>query len=129
MRTPCTRELCEPLPQSPEVFWWPHRRDTPQDRQLLHATPPRHPGAPLSGVFTTRSPSRPNPIALTIVELLSYEKEEGRLRIDRIDAEDGTPILDIKPYLPSSDCILRVRLPPWFAPNAQPRPGVPESAP
>jgi tRNA-Thr(GGU) m(6)t(6)A37 methyltransferase TsaA len=51
------------------------------------------------GVFATRSPRRPNPIGLTVVELLS---REGRvLRVRGIDMLDGTPILDIKPYLSS----------------------------
>ncbi|MEO6259049.1 MAG: tRNA (N6-threonylcarbamoyladenosine(37)-N6)-methyltransferase TrmO [Thermoanaerobaculia bacterium] len=51
------------------------------------------------GVFATRSPFRPNPIGLTVVELLT---REGRfLRVRGIDMLDGTPILDIKPYLSS----------------------------
>ncbi|HTR34291.1 MAG TPA: tRNA (N6-threonylcarbamoyladenosine(37)-N6)-methyltransferase TrmO [Bryobacteraceae bacterium] len=51
------------------------------------------------GVFATRSPFRPNPIGLTVVELLS---REGRmLRVRGVDMLDGTPILDIKPYLSS----------------------------
>ena len=51
------------------------------------------------GVFATRSPRRPNPIGLTVVELLS---REGRaLRVRGIDMLDGTPILDIKPYMSS----------------------------
>jgi tRNA-Thr(GGU) m(6)t(6)A37 methyltransferase TsaA len=49
------------------------------------------------GLFTTRSPRRPNPIALTVVELLS--REGPVLRVRGIDMLDGTPILDIKPYL------------------------------
>jgi tRNA (adenine37-N6)-methyltransferase len=49
------------------------------------------------GVFTTRSPRRPNPIGLTVVELLS--REGAALHIRGIDMLDGTPILDIKPYL------------------------------
>lgn len=49
------------------------------------------------GVFATRSPRRPNPIALTVVELLS--REGPVLRVRGIDMLDGTPILDIKPYL------------------------------
>jgi tRNA-Thr(GGU) m(6)t(6)A37 methyltransferase TsaA len=49
------------------------------------------------GVFTTRSPHRPNPIGLTIVELLG--RENGSLRVRGVDMLDGTPILDIKPYL------------------------------
>ena len=53
------------------------------------------------GVFATRSPYRPNPIALTVVELL---RREGRsLHVRGVDMLDGTPILDIKPYLSSVD--------------------------
>ena|SRR5271157_2120716 len=51
------------------------------------------------GVFATRSPRRPNPIGLTVVELLS--REGPRLRVRGIDMLEGTPILDIKPYLSS----------------------------
>ena len=51
------------------------------------------------GVFATRSPRRPNPIALTVVELLG--REGPRLRVRGIDMLDGTPILDIKPYMSS----------------------------
>jgi tRNA-Thr(GGU) m(6)t(6)A37 methyltransferase TsaA len=49
------------------------------------------------GVFATRSPRRPNPIALTVVELLG--REGAKLRVRGVDMLDGTPILDIKPYL------------------------------
>jgi tRNA-Thr(GGU) m(6)t(6)A37 methyltransferase TsaA len=49
------------------------------------------------GLFTTRSPRRPNPIALTVVELLG--REGNGLRVRGVDMLDGTPILDIKPYL------------------------------
>jgi tRNA-Thr(GGU) m(6)t(6)A37 methyltransferase TsaA len=51
------------------------------------------------GVFTTRSPRRPNPLALTIVELL--RREDSSLHVRGVDMLDGTPILDIKPYLSS----------------------------
>jgi tRNA-Thr(GGU) m(6)t(6)A37 methyltransferase TsaA len=51
------------------------------------------------GVFATRSPRRPNPIGLTVVELLG--REHGSLRVRGVDMLDGTPILDIKPYLSS----------------------------
>jgi tRNA-Thr(GGU) m(6)t(6)A37 methyltransferase TsaA len=51
------------------------------------------------GVFSTRSPRRPNPIGLTVVELLGREK--GVVRVRGVDMLDGTPILDIKPYLSS----------------------------
>lgn len=53
------------------------------------------------GLFATRSPNRPNPIGLTIVELL---KREGNiLNVKGIDMLDGTPLLDIKPYVPKFD--------------------------
>jgi len=51
------------------------------------------------GLFSTRSPRRPNPIGLTVVELL--RREGGSLRVRGVDMLDGTPILDIKPYLSS----------------------------
>lgn len=51
------------------------------------------------GVFATRSPRRPNPIALTVVELLG--RDGGKLHVRGVDMLDGTPILDIKPYMSS----------------------------
>ena len=51
------------------------------------------------GVFATRSPRRPNPIGLTVVELLG--RDGTKLRVRGVDMLDGTPILDIKPYLSS----------------------------
>jgi tRNA-Thr(GGU) m(6)t(6)A37 methyltransferase TsaA len=49
------------------------------------------------GVFATRSPFRPNPLGLTVVELLG--REGNRLRVRGVDMLEGTPILDVKPYL------------------------------
>ena len=67
---------------------------------------------PLCGVFATRSPSRPNPIGLTTVKII--EIIDNKIYVDRHDAFDGTPILDLKPYLPKSDCILNVEIPDFF---------------
>lgn len=53
------------------------------------------------GVFATRAPRRPNPIGLSVVRLLGVE--EGRLEIMDVDILDGTPLLDIKPFVPSFD--------------------------
>lgn len=69
--------------------------------------PPRLGGNERMGVFATRSPFRPNPIALSCVRLAGVEqtKEHGTvLRIRGADLMDGTPILDIKPYIPYADC-------------------------
>jgi tRNA-Thr(GGU) m(6)t(6)A37 methyltransferase TsaA len=64
----------------------------------LIAHPPTDEGRP-HGVFSTRSPRRPNPIGLTVVELLG--REGPSLRVRGVDMLDGTPVLDIKPYLSS----------------------------
>ncbi len=69
--------------------------------------PPRLGGNARLGVFATRSPFRPHPIALSAVSLAGIEetKEYGTvLRVRGADLMDGTPILDIKPYLPYADC-------------------------
>lgn len=72
------------------VIFWLHLGD----RSRLTATPP-HDGKE-HGVFATRSPSRPNPLALDIVELLDVK--ENRLSVLGMDALDGSTLLDIKPY-------------------------------
>ena len=54
------------------------------------------------GVFATRAPSRPNPIGITVVELQKIEN--NRLFLNNLDMLDGTPLLDIKPYVPPFDC-------------------------
>ncbi len=64
-------------------------------RDVLEVRPGRNPDAPLTGVFATRSPDRPNPIGLHRVEVL--EAAENRLRVAPLEAIDGTPVLDIKP--------------------------------
>ncbi len=63
----------------------------------LTARPPSD--NPVHGIFATRSPRRPNPIGLTVVEILRREKNEIHVR--GVDMLDGTPILDIKPYMSS----------------------------
>ena len=70
--------------------------------------PPRLGGNKRCGVFATRSPFRPNPIGLSCVRLLGIEKspEKGMVvEVEGADLMDGTPILDIKPYLPYVDCM------------------------
>ena len=69
--------------------------------------PPRLGGNKRMGVFATRSPFRPNAIGLSCVKLISVEQSTERghyLRVAGADLMDGTPILDIKPYLPIADC-------------------------
>ena len=69
--------------------------------------PPRLGGNQRMGVFATRSPFRPNPLGLSCVRLLGVEKHPGHgtvLRVGGADLLDGTPIYDVKPYLPLADC-------------------------
>lgn len=93
------------------VLYWFHLRDNEKERQTLKVIPGRHPGAPEVGVFACRSPSRPNPIGLCVVELL---KIEGcTLTVKGLDALEGSPIVDIKPYLPRADAVPEARTPEW----------------
>ena len=59
------------------------------------------------GIFATRSPRRPNPIGLSVMELLSID--DGVLRLRGVDVLDGTPVLDLKPYVPDFDAPTAVR--------------------
>lgn len=87
------------------LLYWMH-----EARRDLVQQVPRHLGNP-RGTFALRSPVRPNPIALAVVELLALDEEAGRLNVRTIDCLDGTPLLDIKPYLPSIDAVPDARRP------------------
>ena len=92
------------------LLWWLDRRDTLP--QALRVHPEGRPEMPLVGIFATRSPHRPNPLAMTVVELL--ERQGRRLRVRGLDACQGTPILDIKPYLRRGDLIPGAAMPGWL---------------
>ncbi|TPO01369.1 tRNA (N6-threonylcarbamoyladenosine(37)-N6)-methyltransferase TrmO [Mesorhizobium sp. B1-1-5] len=63
---------------------------------------PRH-AAEAKGVFSLRSPARPNPVGLHVAKLVALDIAAGRIEIDAIDVLDGTPVIDIKPYYASTD--------------------------
>ena len=67
--------------------------------------PPRLGGNKRMGVFATRSPVRPNPIGLSVVEIDRIDPERREIHLKGVDLLDGTPVLDIKPYLPYVDSI------------------------
>lgn len=93
------------------VLYWMHMRDDEENRGMLRVIPRRHEGGPLTCVFACRSPSRPNPIGLSVVEL---ESVEGcRLRVSGLDAFEGSPIVDIKPYSPRAESVPDARTPEW----------------
>jgi len=94
------------------VLYWFHQRDNQEHRGTLQVTPPRHRGAPLTGVFASRSPSRPNPLGLTVVEL---ESVDGcRIVVRGLDALKGSPVVDLKPYLPDNDGGLDASVPEYM---------------
>lgn len=79
------------------VLYYFDRADPP--RLLVHPRGDR--SRPLTGVFHTRAPSRPCPVGLTLVQLTA--RDGVRLTVRGLEALDGTPVLDIKPYVPAID--------------------------
>jgi tRNA (adenine37-N6)-methyltransferase len=77
----------------------------------LQVHPKRRKDLPLVGMLSTRSPHRPNPIAMTICRLL--KRRGTKLRLKGLDAIDGTPVIDIKPYIPDNDLVKRPRVAKW----------------
>lgn len=65
---------------------------------------PKNSGRP-RGVFSIRSPARPNPIAMSVARLHSVDVEAGILVVEQLDCRSGTPLIDVKPYLPSIDAV------------------------
>lgn len=80
------------------ILTWFHEAQ----RDVLKVHPRGDAGRPLRGVFSTRSPDRPNPIGLHRAEVLEIEKGV-RVRVRPLEAVDGTPIIDIKPVLAKSE--------------------------
>lgn len=76
------------------VLWWFDRNDRPEKRATLRVHPRGDPANPLTGVFATRSPVRPNLIGLTCCKLVSVKGNV--IEIEEIDAFPGSPVLDIK---------------------------------
>jgi tRNA-Thr(GGU) m(6)t(6)A37 methyltransferase TsaA len=76
------------------ILFWMHLRDNPQDRSRLMTGRRRHGKNGYSGVFATHSPYRPNPIGVTVVDLVKVD--EGWLYVKGFDAFEETPVLDIK---------------------------------
>jgi tRNA-Thr(GGU) m(6)t(6)A37 methyltransferase TsaA len=93
------------------ILYWIHLRDNEEERRTLLVFPRRHAVNVETGVFACRSPSRPNPIGLCVVELLKIE--ECLLTVKDLDALEGSPIIDIKPYIPRADSIPNARVPEW----------------
>ncbi len=93
------------------VFFWFHENDTAELRRTLQVHPRKDPSNPLTGVFATHAPKRPNLIGLTRCRIRGVAG--NRIAIDAIDARDGSPVVDIKCFIPDAQPLADVRLPDW----------------
>jgi tRNA-Thr(GGU) m(6)t(6)A37 methyltransferase TsaA len=109
-------EYCEGLKEINKfshliILYWIHLRDKKKDRNTLQVIPKRHTANVKVGVFACRSPSRPNPIGLSIAKLVKIDR--CNLTVNGLDAIKGSPIIDIKPYIPRADSVPDARVPKW----------------
>ena len=95
------------------VLWWFDKCDNSESRTKLIEKSPYKNAPEILGTFATRSPERPNPIALTCSYVTYVDYENGIIGLAYIDADNGTPILDIKPYTPSFDRVENPLVPEW----------------
>jgi tRNA-Thr(GGU) m(6)t(6)A37 methyltransferase TsaA len=95
------------------VLWWFARNDKPEKRSVLQVHPKGDKNNPLTGVFACHAPLRPNLLGQTLCQVLSVKKT--MVEIDKIDAFNNTPILDLKPYIPNLDPSLTTSVPHWLS--------------
>ncbi|MBN1913321.1 MAG: tRNA (N6-threonylcarbamoyladenosine(37)-N6)-methyltransferase TrmO [Candidatus Omnitrophica bacterium] len=88
------------------ILYWIHKaREWRMPRD--HGKPPK------VRLFATRMPVRPNPIGLSVVEIVDFSSVSGRITVKGLDALDRSPLLDIKPYIPDFDSYPGATLPDW----------------
>jgi tRNA (adenine37-N6)-methyltransferase len=93
------------------VLYWFHEHDNQEERATLQVHPRRDPANPLTGVFAARAPVRPNLIGLTACRVLKVSGHT--VEVADLDAKDGSPIVDLKPYIPKGDSIPDAVTPEW----------------
>lgn len=96
-----------------QIVWWFNGCDNADDRNILTVEKPYTKGPGTMGTFATRSPERPNPIAISACSVKKIDFEKGVIWLEYFDAFTGTPILDIKPYTPSVDKVENPSVPGW----------------
>ncbi|MBA7474933.1 tRNA (adenine(37)-N6)-methyltransferase [subsurface metagenome] len=92
------------------VIYWMHQV-SPLDKVATKVHPQGRQELPLVGFFATRAPYRVNPVGVTTVRLL--ERQGNILKVEGLDAVDGTPVIDIKPYIPEHGAISEAKVPSW----------------
>lgn len=98
-----------------QILWWFDQCDNDDSRGILVENKPYTNGPEKMGVFATRSPNRPNPIALSTVYVTHIDLEDGMIYVAYLDGNEGSPVLDIKPYTPSIDRVENPHVPEWCA--------------
>lgn len=93
------------------VIWWANKTQD-IDMGLVLDSPYKN-GPDKIGIFATRTQIRPNPICISVMDIKEIDFQNGTISTHYIDAEDKTPILDIKPYTPSSDRVRTISVPDW----------------
>lgn len=96
-----------------DIFWWFNKCDDEISRNVLEVNSPYKKSPEIMGIFATRSPMRPNPIGLTIAQILNIDHENGIIQIAYTDADNNSPVIDLKPYTPSLDRIETPIVPNW----------------
>jgi len=97
------------------ILWWFSECDNEQARNRLIEQSPYKNAPVVMGTFAMRSPQRPNPIALSCAQVTYIDRRSAEIGLTYIDANDGTPVLDIKPYTPSLDRVEKPTVPAWCA--------------
>jgi tRNA (adenine37-N6)-methyltransferase len=93
------------------VLYWPHR--IPEERRDLRQVHPMgRKDIPLKGIFATRSPARPNPVLVSVVRLV--ERDGNILRVQGLEALDGSPVIDVKPFTGIYDAPENPSFPDWL---------------
>lgn len=95
------------------ILWWFDKFDKSNYRMITECNPP-YENAPRSGVFATRSPVRPNPIAMTTTRILNIDFTQSIIKVSHMDSFDKSPMIDIIPYIPSNDRVKDYKVPQWL---------------
>jgi len=103
------------------VLWWGNREHVEDMRTKMTINPPYAEDVTL-GLFATRAEYHPNPICLTACPIISIDEAKGEIQVANIDADDKTPLVDIKGYYPVFDRVDKAKTPDWGWP-------MPESVP
>lgn len=96
-----------------QILWWFSECDNSKNRSKLTEIKPYKHSPDVLGTFATRSPMRPNPIALDCVQVTYIDHKNAVIGLAYIEAFDGSPVLDIKPYTPSLDRVENAVVPEW----------------